>query len=214
MITDVVYEEKSQYGGTPDYDGLWKKVIEELFEEFMQFFASDLYEEIDFTETPDFLPREMYQAFIKGKKGRKDADQIVEVALQNGEKKWIAIHIEVQGEYSIDFPERMFRYFYRIYDNYNQHVYAIALLTDERKSNYPDHFHYSFYGTNIEYEYNVYKFIDHTIEELEQLTNPFAFEVIAGKYASKYKRDSHKHDHTSELQSRGHLVCRLLLEKK
>src|SRR5690625_5650645 len=86
----------------------------------------------------------------------------------------------------------MFQYFYRIYDRFDEEVYAIALLTSERKSNKPDYFHYAFHGTTVNYTYNTYKFHEQSISELEKRSE----------------------EHTSELQSRGHLVCRLLLEKK
>src|SRR5690625_5337201 len=36
--------------------------------------------------------------------------------------------------------------------------------------------------------------------------------VVAAAYS--YSREARSEEHTSELQSRGHLVCRLLLEKK
>src|SRR5690625_5938179 len=35
-----------------------------------------------------------------------------------------------------------------------------------------------------------------------------------GEYPTDYMINSRSEEHTSELQSRGHLVCRLLLEKK
>src|SRR5439155_9325105 len=37
---------------------------------------------------------------------------------------------------------------------------------------------------------------------------------IAAHLAGRGRRDDRSEEHTSELQSRGHLVCRLLLEKK
>ena len=75
MITEMVLEDINEYKASPpDYDGLWKKIIEELFEEFMLFFAPDLYKEIDFSTEPDFQRKELYQKLIKGKKGRNDAD--------------------------------------------------------------------------------------------------------------------------------------------
>src|SRR5439155_21106200 len=43
-------------------------------------------------------------------------------------------------------------------------------------------------------------------------TEPHALEVAARENASS--AESRSEEHTSELQSRGHLVCRLLLEKK
>ncbi|HJV16936.1 MAG TPA: hypothetical protein VJ546_06050 [Bacillales bacterium] len=47
MIIDCILERPQGYG-TVDYDGLWKKLINELFEEFVLFFAADLFEKIDF----------------------------------------------------------------------------------------------------------------------------------------------------------------------
>ncbi|MBE1556774.1 hypothetical protein [Sporosarcina limicola] len=72
-----------------DQDGLWKKIIGELFEEFIQFFAPDLFEKIDFTKGLDFLQQELYKEIIKDKKGKKVADQIVKVHLKDGQEKWV-----------------------------------------------------------------------------------------------------------------------------
>ena len=36
---------------------------------------------------------------------------------------------DLQGKRERDFPERMFRYFYRIFDRWHQPVAAIAILT-------------------------------------------------------------------------------------
>src|SRR5699024_10566127 len=88
--------------------------------------------------------------------------------------------------------KRMFRYFYRIYDQFDRKVYAIALMTNDKESGYPNSFHYNFFGTMVHYTYPVYRFNDHTIEELEKSNNPFAIAVIAGKYAIKYKKDVDK----------------------
>ena len=94
MAINWAMEKPSGYG-VVDYDGLWKKLIYELFEEFMLFFAPDLYEEIDFLKEPEFLQQELFQEIMQEKKGKQVADQIVKVFLKNGEEKWILIHIEV-----------------------------------------------------------------------------------------------------------------------
>ncbi len=133
MLTEVVQDQPVNYG-PPDYDGLWKKVIADLFEEFMLFFARDLSKEIDFNNEPNFLQQGLFKEIILRKKGRNVADQIVKVFLKNGEEKWILIHIEVQDKASDDFSKRMFRYFYRIYDKFDKEVYAIALMTDDKDS--------------------------------------------------------------------------------
>src|SRR5690554_5638527 len=163
--------------------------------ELKMFFAPDLYDEIDFSKAPDYLQQELFKKIIRRKKGRNDADLIVKVPMKSGEDQWILIHIEVQEKDSNDFAKRMFRYFYRIYDKFDKEVYAIALMTNDKKSEHPDYFHYNFFGTKVDYTYNVYKFHDHTVEELEQSDNPFASAIIAGKYASKYKKDLEKRSH-------------------
>src|SRR5690625_3445257 len=45
-------------------------------------------------------------------------------------------------------------------------------------------------------------------------SSPQAASAIVDKTAAPAKADKRSEEHTSELQSRGHLVCRLLLEKK
>ncbi|MGY0691897.1 hypothetical protein ACW2QC_03785 [Virgibacillus sp. FSP13] len=194
MVAQVaVLEKPANYQvKTPDYDALWKKLIEELFEEFMLFFGPDLYEQIDFSKTPDFLKQELYKEIIQEKKGRMIADQIVKVYLNSGEEKWILVHVEVQGKEEEDFGKRMFRYFYRIYDRFDREVYAIALITDQYAKNQTNGFHYNFYGTKVDYTYNIYHFKENNIEKLEQSTNPFAAAVIAGIYATKTKTNASK----------------------
>ena len=40
--------------------------------------------------------------------------------------QWILVHIEVQGYADKEFPERMFRYFYRIFDKYNEKIVTFS----------------------------------------------------------------------------------------
>ncbi|WP_244910487.1 hypothetical protein [Caldibacillus thermoamylovorans] len=51
----LVLEKRVSYSPGTDYDALWKKIISELFEEFILFFAPDLYEVIDFRKGIVFL---------------------------------------------------------------------------------------------------------------------------------------------------------------
>ncbi|MGJ9458107.1 hypothetical protein [Oceanobacillus sp. CF4.6] len=193
MATITVFEDVSDYKAIqPDQDGLWKKLIGELFEAFIQFFAPGLYEEIDFTIEPEFLQQELFKEVIIEKKGRVNADQIVKVFMKNGKERWILVHVEVQGIAGKEFSQRMFKYFYKIYDKFNREIYAIALITDAEQSSKSNRFSYSFFGTELEYAYNMYEFHGKDIEQLEQSSNPFAAAVLAGIYASKTKNESHK----------------------
>src|SRR5690606_8868138 len=104
----------------------WKKVIGDVFERFLQFFAPILYEHVDFTKKPEFLQQELFQEVVDSKKGWRMADQLVKVHLKDGQEKWILVHVEVQSDNEEDFSERMFQYFYRIYDRYKQKIVAFA----------------------------------------------------------------------------------------
>ncbi len=187
----MVLDGPSEYA-VVDYDGLWKKLIYELFEEFILFFAVDLYEAIDFSKEPEFLQQELFQEIIQEKKGRQIADQIVKVFLNNGIEKWLLIHIEVQGDRDLDFSKRMFRYYYRIFDKYDRDIIAIALLADASNSFRPNMYQRATFGTTLTYEYNTYKFSDQKEDQLLRSDNPFAFAVLAGKYANEAKDDTNR----------------------
>jgi predicted transposase/invertase (TIGR01784 family) len=116
----------------------------------------------------------------------------VKVFLKSGEEKWVLIHIEVQGDSEPGFSKRMFRYYYRIFDKYNQDIVAIALLTDASKNFRPNLYHRSYHGTELLYKYNMYKFNDQDENELLQSSNPFAIAVLAGKFANEAKNDVEK----------------------
>ncbi len=185
MLTTVKENKKTYREKNTDYDGLWKNLIEELFQEFMEYFAQDLYPEIDFEKGADFLNLELFQFVIDSRKGKNYTDKLVKVLLKNGEEKYVLIHIEVQTIGKQDFAERMFKYFYRIYDKYNHLIYSIALLTDASHQHHEDRFHYSFYGTELTYAYNTYRFYGKDEGELKKPGNPFALAVLAGIYISK-----------------------------
>src|SRR5690625_6326492 len=51
-------------------------------------------------------------------------------------------------------------------------------------------------------------------EDMGRTIAEAAEQVIAGEHDEHFPIDVRSEEHTSELQSRGHLVCRLLLEKK
>src|SRR5437660_12763135 len=59
--------------------------------------------------------------------------------------------------------------------------------------------------------------VGYTLDEIDNdITGatPASFEPTIDYVVTKIPRFARSEEHTSELQSRGHLVCRLLLEKK
>ena len=171
---------------TPDL--LWKEIIEELFEDFLEFFMPKLYQEIDFSQGYEFLDNELAKIMDKTLKGKKMADRLVKVYLKDGRENWILVHLEVQGYYEADFSDRMFKYFYRIYDKYDRKIVALAIFTEDTADYKPSSFDYEFHGTKLNYEYNSYKILEQEEAELLKLDNPFAMVILAGLYTLKSKR--------------------------
>ncbi len=78
-------------------DAAWKEVLTHLFQEFMEFFFPQIALDIDFSCGYKFLDKEFQQIVRGADTGRRIVDKLVQVCFRNGEKKWILIHIEVQG---------------------------------------------------------------------------------------------------------------------
>ena len=49
-------------------DELWKAVVEDMFEEFVEYFMPELYKEIDFTKKYDFLEQELQRLVTQMKR--------------------------------------------------------------------------------------------------------------------------------------------------
>lgn len=60
-------------------------------------------------------------------------------------------------------------------------------MTDASQKDHQDTFYYSFYGTELTYAYNTYRFHGKDTEELKKSDNPFALAVLAGIYISNNK---------------------------
>jgi len=191
MVNAQIHEKPSEYKiSNVDQDGLWKKIIADLLEDFLLFFLPELFEKIDFTKPPDFLQQELFSVIIEKKKGRKIADQIVKVHLKDGQEKWILIHIEVQSDVDLEFPKRMFQYFYRIYDRYDKEIVAMAIQTGMYERIIPNAFEYAYFGTQISYVYNQYTLMEQNISELEQSPKLFSKAVLAAIYLNKTRHDA------------------------
>lgn len=96
-----------------DHDRLFKELIQAFFEEFIFLFFPEMYEYIDFQHL-SFLFEELFTDVTAGEKYR--VDLLVETKLK-GEDGLIIVHIENQSYVQPSFPERMFIYFSRLFEN-------------------------------------------------------------------------------------------------
>ncbi len=83
----------------------------------MYSFFPNIHKDIDFSKGYEFLEKELQKIIKTSKTGRRYADKLVKVFLKNGSERWLLIHIEIQGYKEKKFPERMYTYNYRIFEN-------------------------------------------------------------------------------------------------
>jgi hypothetical protein len=143
-----------------DYDGAWKEALGEYLRECLALLFPEIHAAIDWNSPYSFLDNELQQLAPAAELGRRSVDRLVRVALRGGADVWVLIHIEVQSQAKADFAERMFVYYYRIYDHYQRRVVGLAVLADTRVRWRPAMYRSEFLGCEIRYRYPVAKLAD------------------------------------------------------
>jgi Domain of unknown function (DUF4351)/Putative transposase, YhgA-like len=174
-----------------EYDSPWKDILQTNFKEFMQFFFPTAHNEIDWTKKPEFLDKELQEVVSDAEIGRRFADKLVKLYLNNGEEQWILVHVEVQSQEESDFAARMYTYNYRIYDRYKKSVASLAILGDDNSNWKPSQFGYSLFGCTLNFQFPIVKLLDYQqkLSELETDGNPFATVVMAHLAAINTRSD-------------------------
>ena len=172
--------------------GFGKRLLEICLKTFYFFFAPELHKHVDFSKETDFLDKELFQEVVDEQKGRRFADRLAKVHLKNGQERWVLVHIEVQSVNEIEFPERMFQYFYRIYDRYKEKIVAIAVHTSPHHSGISEKFEYDYFGTKLIYSYTNCKIEDYANKELERSEKLFSKIILAAKALHKTKDEVYR----------------------
>ena len=169
----------------------WKVVLEHAFPEFVAFYFPEAYAQIDWSQGHEFKHTELRQVVRDAELGKRFADTLAQVTLDDGEQRWIYIHIEVQGRRDSDFARRMFTYNYRLFDRYARPVASLAVLADEDKAWRPDHYGFEVLGCRHTLEFPVVKLIDYAdrAESLAASSNPFALVTAAHLRTRQTKND-------------------------
>lgn len=164
-----------------DYDSPWKDALEFYFEDFLTFFFQGVHELIDWSKTPIPLDKELQQVVREAESGKRFTDKLFQVWLLDGIEVWVLVHIEVQSQVDPEFPQRMYRYNYRLFDRYDRPVISLAVLGDERANWRPSSYGYELGGCQVSLEFPIVKLLDYEAQwqELEQDSNPFAVLVMA-----------------------------------
>ncbi len=174
-----------------DFDSPWKDALHVYLPFFLAFFFPDIHADIDWARGYEALDKEFQQIVRRANVGKLLADKLFKVWLRDGTQRWLLIHVEIQGDYEKEFPERMFDYNTAVRQLYNQTVVSLAVLCDDRPEWRPTTFAYGHWGCRTELTFRVAKLLDHAqdLEALERDSNPFAAVVLAHCQALETRRD-------------------------
>jgi hypothetical protein len=195
-------------------DILWKVVMEEVFDDLLRFIFPDADQVYNLERGFEFLEKELAELYPEPIKetDTRFADKLVRVFTREGQEEWVLCHIEVQGETKSKdrplFAERMFRYFYRIWDRYQKPVLAVAIFTGPDGKIMPERFEYEYRNTRLLYDYPTRCILDYTDSELEESDNPFAQVLLTAKTSLLERKLS-----DLELLDRKVLIANTLLDK-
>ena len=194
-----------------DFDSPWKDLLEWYFEAFIEFCFPDIHASIDWSRPHEFLDKELQKIVRDADLGKRFADKLVKVWLRDGQELWLLCHVEVQGQKEASFPQRMYRYNYRISDRYNHPVVSLAVLCDANFRWRPTQFKQQIMGCEIEFTFPIVKLLDYKEQwaMLEQSSNPFATVIRAHLKAQETRRDQQqrklwKFTLTRQLYERGY----------
>lgn len=176
-----------------DFDGNWKEIIIEFFEDFVAFFMPKLYPYVDFSRPPEILEQELIQVLEAiGSDSKKVADKLLKVWLKDGTEKWILVHIEIQSYFEKLFSKRMYQIFSMIFHKYDHKIVAIAIYTNTKTPRFYNRFMEDNFGTSVIYRFIGYRIMRQKESDLLASNNIFSLFVLANYYVNKTRKDLRK----------------------
>jgi hypothetical protein len=177
---------------TSDFDTAWKQALEWFFDPFLAFFFPIVHKAVDWSREPQFLDKELQKIVPEAEIGRGTVDTLVRVWLLDGTEEWLLIHVEVQSQHDVAFPERMFIYNHRLSDRYGRMPVSIAILGDESSTWRPDSYLNGKLGCEIRFTFPIVKLIDYRNRESDLVVdqNPFAAVALAHLKALETRGDA------------------------
>lgn len=192
-------------------DSLWKGILEDLIVHFLQFFFEEAEQLLDLNKKIEFLDKEMSQISKEGElESPRFVDKLVKVFTKEGEEKWVLLHVEIQGYKDPGFEERLYIYYYRIFDLYRKRIATLVILSDESVSYHPTQYYSEFLGTENIFRFKTYKILDQEEEALNKSKNPFAFVILTVLLALKKRKKNKTNNEEDLLQLKIALAKKLL----
>src|SRR4029077_14802574 len=108
-----------------NFDTPWKNILDVYFQPFMEIFHPEAAAAIDWTKGYESLDKELNAITKDAEMGGCIVDKLMKVWRKDGNEIWVLLHIEVQDQWEAGFPERMFVYYYRLFDRYKKPIVSL-----------------------------------------------------------------------------------------
>lgn len=174
-------------------DSAWKDILDAYFKEFMEFFYTEIAKKIDWVAGYEALDKELQAITTESMMGKRFVDKLFKVKSLDGQEEVVLIHIEIQSQKEEEFAQRLFHYYYRIYDNNGQSILTLAILADDHQNWHPKSYQKRVFGFSVlNFDFQACKILDYQNkkEELEKSNNPFAIVVLVHLAFMMTKKDS------------------------
>ncbi len=172
---------------TPDYDTLWKEVVQKLFPDMLALLFPEIHQAIDWGQPYEFLNVELPKLLLEAPGGSRRPDIVAKVRLQSGEPILVVLHVEIQVSQDPNFAERMFIYFYHLRERDRLPVLSLAILADANRNWHPKRYEYRLFNTSVQFEYETVKLLELDENQLRESTNPTALFVLAHLATLKHR---------------------------
>ncbi|CAM2007862.1 hypothetical protein [Acanthopleuribacter pedis] len=173
-----------------EFDSPWKQISETLFAEMLAFYRGKVYEAVDWSRPVRCLDKELPKLFSEGQTGRREVDKLFEVHRKEGSRRLVYIHIEFQNQQDPDLPERIFTYYYRLFDKYRKPIWTLVLLGDSVRGWRPDCYESELWDLCLSLRYPIIKLTDYEpdLDELLQSREAFALVTAAHLLAQQTRK--------------------------
>ncbi len=174
-----------------EFDSPWKDALQDFLPAFIAFFFGDIHADIDWSRGYASLDKEFQKIARRAKVGKRLADKLFKVWLNDGSEHWLLIHIEIQGDYEKEFAKRMFDYNCAARQLYNNEIVSVTILCDDRADWRPTQYVSGRWGCEMSLTFRSAKLLDFADKtaDLEANDNPFAAVVLAHCKTMETKRD-------------------------
>ncbi|CAM2006085.1 hypothetical protein [Acanthopleuribacter pedis] len=172
------------------FDSPWKYIGETYLQHMIKFYHPKAHKAIDWTQPVRCLDKELLQLTADAPTGRREADKLFEVHRKNGDKRLVYLHIEFQNQRDPELAERMFIYYYRIFDKYRTPVWSMVILGDMDRRYRPDVYQTELWDLSLSLRYPTIKLRDYEarLPKLLRSRNPFALVTAAHLIAQRTRR--------------------------